>query len=607
MQTKIKTHAIVPLVSRCFYGLLLMALVGCQTGTLQQGAGNGFGFPPLPSAAVTQPAAQALKSDQRIPVKPSFNRESSNNSDNSSRLDSEFDPKPSTTDSAYKIQINSDDHAPVVRGQSPDGPDGGFFPSSPAANLNRTGSNNRGNSRPARVRQASAIGTAATGPGVGQAYAPGSTNNAVQQTAYQYPELPSSRGVIPGNGLPSPNIGDPNQLNPIVQPFERGGNATIPFGGEQNPYFPAFDYADLDVTVAQTSTGRINVGGAFNSDNGIVGQFIIDEKDFDITRFPRNFQDILDGNAFRGGGQAFRLEVVPGQDLQRYLVSFTEPYFLDTDYSFSASGYFFDRRFFDWDETRLGGRFSLGRRLTPDISVSAGLRLESVDIDPEELRITDSPQINANLNTSNLFLANIGLIRDTRDHAVAPTRGSYSSATITQAFGDFDYTRADLEYRRHRLIYERPDRSGRHTIAFGTKFGISSNETPFFENYFGGGFSTIRGFDFRGVGPVEGTVTDGSSDNGARVGGRFQWLNTLEYTFPLTADDMIKGVVFCDFGTIDGDVTLDSFRVAPGFGFRVNLPAAGIGAPLAFDFAFPVASEDFDEERTFSFYLGVLR
>jgi len=50
----------------------------------------------------------------------------------------------------------------------------------------------------------------------------------------------------------------------------------------------------------------------------VVGQFIIDEKDFDITRFPRNFQDILDGNAWRGAGQAFRLEVVPGQDLQRY-------------------------------------------------------------------------------------------------------------------------------------------------------------------------------------------------------------------------------------------------------------------------------------------------
>ena len=110
----------------------------------------------------------------------------------------------------------------------------------------------------------------------------------------------------------------------------------------------------------------------------------------------------------------------------------------------------------------------------------------------------------------------------------------------------------------------------------------------------------MRGFDFRGASPVQ---------NGVRVGGEFQWLNTLEYMFPLTADDMIKAVLFCDFGTVEENIEIsaDNFRVAPGFGFRVQMPAAGIGAPLAFDFAFPVASAAGDQEKVFSFYLGVLR
>ena len=30
--------------------------------------------------------------------------------------------------------------------------------------------------------------------------------------------------------------------------------------------------------------------------------------------------------------------------------------------------------------------------------------------------------------------------------------------------------------------------------------------------------------------------------SGIEVGGRFQWLNTLEYMFPLTADDAFAGV-----------------------------------------------------------------
>lgn len=410
----------------------------------------------------------------------------------------------------------------------------------------------------------------------------------VERTAYQFPELATpDRGRIPGNGLNSPNIGAPNELNPLVQPYERGGNAPFPM-----------NYADLDIYLAETQTGRINFGGAYNSDNGLVGQFTVDEKNFDITRVPRSFRDIVDGTAWRGAGQQFRLELVPGANLERYLVSFTEPYLLGTNYSLSVSGYLFDRNYFDWDEERLGGRISLGRRLTPDLSISMGVRLESVTVDNP--RTDTSAQLNAALGTSNLFLGHVGLVRDTRDSMVAATEGSYMSLTFSQAFGDYTFSRGDFDYRRYRLIYERPDGSGRHTLSFGTKLGFSGSDTPIFENYYAGGFSTLRGFDFRGAAPAE---------NGVRVGGEFQWLNSVEYTFPLTGDDALKGVVFCDFGTVEESIELNSenFRVAPGFGFRVAMPGAGGGAPLAFDFAFPVSTAAGDDEKVFSFYLGVLR
>ena len=508
------------------------------------------------------------------------------------------------------IAATTNDQELSVRGQSPDG---SFWygnnqaAQQPAKNTTFAQPARAPQTQPAAqpVYQAGNIATVANNNGfapAGGAYTPGSVgnNNGVQKASYQYPELAPSnnRNILTGNGLGSPNIGAPNTLNPIVQPFERGGNASVPFGNVAQPYFADADYADLDVAITQTQTGRINIGGAYNSDNGIVGQFTIDEKDFDITRFPRNFRDIIDGNAFRGGGQAFRLELVPGQDLQRYLVSFTEPYFLGTDYSFSASGYLFDRRYDDYDEERLGGRFSFGRRLNPDLTVSAGLRLESVTIDNP--RLDTSPELNNSLGNSDLFVGNIGLIRDTRDHPFLATAGSYLAATFSQAFGDFDYSRADLEYRRYRLIYERPDRSGRHTLSYGTKLGFSGSDTPVFENYFAGGFSTMRGFDFRGAAPLEG---------GVRVGGEFQWLSTIEYQFPLTADDMVRGVAFVDYGTVERDIELNSenFRVAPGVGLRVNMPAAGIGAPLAFDFAFPISTAEGDSEKVFSFYLGVLR
>lgn len=404
-----------------------------------------------------------------------------------------------------------------------------------------------------------------------------------QSAAYQYPD--SSQNVItPSFG----NIGSPNELNTSIGQLRQGGPG-VPLG--QN-------FADLDIFVGETQTGSVNIGGAYNSDNGIVGQFTIDERNFDIRAFPRSFREIFDGTAFRGGGQAFRLELVPGREVQRYLVSFSEPYLFGTNYSFSISGFLFDRQFFDWDEQRIGGRVSVGRRLTPDLSFNLGLRLERVDIsDP---RLTTSPTLNSALGESNLFLFNAGIVRDTRDHPFLPTEGSYLEATYTQGFGDFDYPRADIEYRRYRLLYERPDGSGRHTVSVGTKLGFSGSQTPIFENYFAGGFSTLRGYEFRGAAPIE---------NGVRVGGEFQWLNTVEYTFPITPDDMVKGVAFVDFGTVEEGIELsgDNFRVAPGVGLRVHVPALGGGAPLAFDFAFPVSSAEGDDEKVFAFFISANR
>ena len=51
---------------------------------------------------------------------------------------------------------------------------------------------------------------------------------------------------------------------------------------------------------------------------------------------------------------------------------------------------------------------------------------------------------------------------------------------------------------------------------------------------------------------------------------------------------------------------IDNYRVAPGFGLRILVPAMG-PAPIALDFAFPISSEEGDEKEVFSFFIGFLR
>ena len=143
---------------------------------------------------------------------------------------------------------------------------------------------------------------------------------------------------------------------------------------------------------------------------------------------------------------------------------------------------------------------------------------------------------------------------------------------------------------------------GRHVLSLGTILGFSGPDTPAYDNFYAGGYNTMRGFVFRGASPRQ----TNASGQEAIVGGPFEWLNTVEYMFPITADDSLRGVVFTDFGTVESNVTIKDFRVAPGFGLRITMPALG-PAPIALDFAVPVSYADFDSQQLFSFFVGFAR
>ncbi len=380
--------------------------------------------------------------------------------------------------------------------------------------------------------------------------------------------------------------------NPLFNNSPQGN----PYGNPNlNPSPDAPGWVDLVPEVTETQTGRISFGVGLNSDAGFLGNAIIDESNFDITRVPTSFRDIMNGTAFRGGGQQFRLEAVPGNQVSRYLASWRDPFFLDTSFSLGVSGFYYTRVFQYWNETRTGGKITLGRQIDNFLSATFALRLEDVDVygapnNPPAL-LTQS------LGHSLLSTARVGLIHDTRDSAFLPTEGHYLEAGYEQAFGDFSYPRVDLTARQYRTMYQRPDGEGRHILALNAQMSYTGDDTPIYERLFAGGFSSFRGFQFRGVTPVE---------NGVGVGGQWMALGSAEYIFPLTASEMVRGVVFTDFGTVENTVAFKDFRATAGFGLRVTIPAMG-PMPIALDLGFPLAQQADDQTRMFSFYVGFLR
>lgn len=399
-------------------------------------------------------------------------------------------------------------------------------------------------------------------------------------------------------------------IDPGIGNYVPPSSVTSVPGTLGDPYAPVGPYstyqgprertADLVLSGYPARTGRIMLGGAVNSDAGLTGQLTIDERNFDIMRWPTSFQDLFSGTAFRGRGQTLRLQAAPGTVFQRYMATFVEPSIFNRPISMSLSGFLFDRRYNDWDESRLGGRVAFGYRITPDLSVSLGISGQNVEIKRPSVAAPPT-ELSSVLGDNSLYGGEISLRHDTRNSTILASRGHYLEFTFEEMFGDFEYANFQTEFRQYWTLTERADTSGKQTLSFSTRLGFSGKETPIFENYFAGGYATMRGFDFRGASPIDAAT-------GVELGGRFQWLNSVEYMFPITADDAFRGVAFVDFGTVEQDIKIDSdnFRVAPGLGLRVAIPMLG-PAPLAFDFAFPVTKAATDDQRIFSFYMSAIR
>ena len=461
----------------------------------------------------------------------------------------------------------------------------------------------------------------ATGP---NAVAAGRTSYPVQQTAITEPQIPPTTETLPtppgapqyapqGAPVPvyggQPMYGQPMVGPPGMLPPDPNITPVIPLPTQNPQPLPSTPYdpfspplvdpgVDMDVVVSEGQTGRIMLGVAVNSDAGLVGQILFDEQNFDIARYPKSWDDFVSGRAWRGAGQHLRLEAAPGTEVQRYLANFTEQNVWDSDWSLGLSGSYFTRRYEDWDEQRLGGRVSFGYAwVENDLSTAVSYRGEDVKISNPST--TTLPELNEVLGSNAIHGFKWTIANDTRDSAFLATEGHFLSLELEQVIGSFQFPRAVVDARQYLLMSERPDHSGRHVVTLSTRVGFSGPDTPIFENFFAGGFSTLRGFDFRGASPVVDNV---------QVGGRFEWINTVEYLFPLTADDMIHGVVFCDFGTVEQNVSIhnDTFRVAPGAGLRITVPAMG-PAPIALDFAFPVADAPTDQKQVFSFNIGLQR
>ena len=367
----------------------------------------------------------------------------------------------------------------------------------------------------------------------------------------------------------------------------------------QDPQSDDTDYRDVLVEVKERNTGSFNFGIAAGSDSGVFGEFSLRQENFDPLDFPRSFDELFKGRAFRGAGQRFAMTFRPGSEFFQYSASLTEPHFLETDYSLSGMGSFRQRHYNRYDEERVTGNLRLARRLGDVWELGVNTKFERVEL--SDIDSFAPTEIFEDAGPDNLSTLGVSLVRTTVGTLTRPGKGSRLELSLDRVGalgGDFDFNRANAEYTVFLTLDE--DFLGRKSILkLSTKAGyiFGGGRAPTYERFYMGG-RTLRGFEFRTVSP-KGIRADDGEPSDDPVGGEWTFFAGAQYEIPLFEESLTLAM-FVDSGTVTNDIGLDEYRVSLGAGLRLYIPQFG-PIPMAFDFAFPLLKEETDELQVFSF------
>lgn len=354
---------------------------------------------------------------------------------------------------------------------------------------------------------------------------------------------------------------------------------------------------DLSVTVSEGHTGNLSFGMGFGSVESAQVFFETRQGNFDLFNY---------ANGFQGDGQKFRLRLSLGNRSNQALVTFEEPWLFEQRLSFGVELFRTesDYQSSDYNELRTGFELYLRRRLFELVEGRLSYRLEFVDIfdvvgssvDPDD-NVADVFQ--AAEGESTVSKLGLTFLRDSRDSILFTRRGNRTtlSTELAGLGGSVDYLKFEGRTAQFIPTFETLEQTLSILGRLGTAVPYGqSNDIPFYDRFYLGGPETLRGFEYRDVGPRD------KDDPTEPVGGNTYGMLSLEYGFRLA--EPFGLVVFYDMGFVnenDFDLKMSDYASNWGVGARIML----MGSPLKLDLGFPLQDPKGDADGTqFNFSFG---
>ena len=202
------------------------------------------------------------------------------------------------------------------------------------------------------------------------------------------------------------------------------------------------DKMEVNVEVTERQTGAFQIGAGFSSAENFI------------------FQAQISQNNLFGRGQALSLQAMLSGLRQIFLLSFEEPYFLDTNWTFGFNLYNQFQYYPSFNRTSQGGSLTWGYMLFDNFHLYLRYQLEQVGVSTSTRsrflsggqRTPFPPGTLANLLRPGLSSSvRLSLTYDSRDNRLFPTSGWFNDAAAEFAepifFSQTRFTRYDVTSR----------------------------------------------------------------------------------------------------------------------------------------------------------------
>lgn len=346
------------------------------------------------------------------------------------------------------------------------------------------------------------------------------------------------------------------------------------------------DQVDVNFKVKEKPTGAITVGAGFSSSEKLILSGSITQE-----------------NIF-GSGKHVAANLSTSKINRNIGLSYTDPYYTvdgvsrgfdvynrRTDASMLGLGYY--------TTSTLGGAMRFGIPLTEVDNLGFSLGAENTKLgvnDTSPLEYRNFVRIFGDNNTA--IPASIGWIRDRRDSALVPTKGTMIRTNLEVGLpgGSLKYYKLTEQVQWYYPL------TRTYTLMLngeiGAADGMGNKPLPFYKNLYAGGVGSVRGYDSYSLGPRD------SFD--AILGGTKRLVGNAEVLFPMPGTGMDRSMrlaVFLDGGQVYGvneKMHLSELRYSTGLSFNWNSPMG----PIRLSYGKPLNAKAGDKIQHLQFQFG---